>query len=130
MTIEGKYTISDTGCWEWNKCIRGKSGYGCMKVKGKVIDSHRASYIIHKGEIPKGMLVCHTCDNRKCINPNHLFLGTYSENMQDCAKKKRLFCQQRPLKHPSITSYQRGCRCIECKKIKAESELKYKAKRK
>lgn len=52
--------------------------------------SHRASYIIFKGEIPLGMDICHTCDNRQCINPDHLFLGTRQENMIDCMLKGRM----------------------------------------
>ncbi len=58
-----------------------------MKKKNDL--AHRASYRIHKGEIPEGMLVCHTCDNKRCTNPEHLFLGTYKDNTQDMHKKKR-----------------------------------------
>lgn len=76
-------------CWNWTASSRG-NGYGAFKFKGKVIDAHRVSWMIHNGEIPKGLFVCHKCDNRKCVNPDHLFLGTQKDNMQDCKNKGRL----------------------------------------
>lgn len=77
-------------CWIWTAAIRGKSGYGCLKYRNKIIDAHRVSWMIHYGEIPKGLCVCHHCDNRKCVNPNHLFLGSHKDNMQDCSLKGRI----------------------------------------
>lgn len=117
-----------TTCWIWTGAIRGKSGYGCLKYNGKVVDAHRISYIIHFGTIPNNKLVCHTCDNRKCVNPDHLFLGTYKDNHDDCVKKGRIIFSKK--KHPSIPAYKRGCRCSECTELVRIEKQKYRAKKK
>lgn len=87
-----KYTINKNGCWEWNeKDLRGKrrGDYGVLKINQKRISAHRLSYMIYKGNIPDEMLICHTCDNTKCVNPNHLFKGTHIDNMRDKINKNR-----------------------------------------
>lgn len=91
--------ISKVGeCWLWTGAKRGKSGYGAMKYNGKVVATHRVSWMIHNGEIPDGLNVCHKCDVRLCVNPDHLFLGTQSDNMMDCSNKGRLYVNpNRPL---------------------------------
>lgn len=76
-------------CWNWTASSRGQ-GYGAFKINGKVIDAHRVSWTIHFGEIPNGLFVCHKCDNKKCVNPDHLFLGTQKDNMNDCLQKGRM----------------------------------------
>jgi len=88
--LEKKSKINlETGCLEWIGRNIKHFGYGAVGFKGKQLRTHRASWLIYRGEIPKGKLVCHKCDNPKCINVDHLFLGSYKENMEDMLKKRR-----------------------------------------
>lgn len=67
-----------------------KSKYGAINIgMGKRMSAHRFSHKLYRGEIPKGVNVCHKCDTPKCVNPKHLFLGTAKDNIRDCIKKKR-----------------------------------------
>lgn len=65
------------------------NGYGQIHKDGKTAYAHRVAYEIANGPIPDGLFVCHSCDNRKCMNPEHLFLGTYLDNIGDMVGKNR-----------------------------------------
>jgi hypothetical protein len=78
-----------TGCWEWLGCVQA-NGYGRIRLGDKTDYVHRHVYKTFYGPIPEGHEVCHKCDNRKCCNPLHLFLGTRDDNMKDAMRKGRL----------------------------------------
>ena len=78
-----------SGCWLWTRGITG-GGYGTSYMNGNPIVAHRLSWIFYRGDIPAGMFVCHKCDIKLCVNPDHLFLGTQYDNMLDASRKKRL----------------------------------------
>jgi hypothetical protein len=81
-------TDNPNDCWLWTAhCI--SDGYGSMRVGGKETLAHRISWTIAYGEIPDGLSVCHHCDRPPCCNPNHLWLGTHKENMDDRERKGR-----------------------------------------
>lgn len=82
----------ETGCRNWIGGLRDtnpKKSYGVVYIKNKTMAAHRVSYEVFKGEKPGELLVCHKCDNPRCINPDHLFLGTALDNHNDCYNKGR-----------------------------------------
>lgn len=86
----------DGECWNWTGYVTS-DGYGRMGYDGRVEGCHRVAYQLVVGPIPEGMCVCHRCDNRRCVNPSHLFLGTNLDNMVDKTNKER---QARGETHP------------------------------
>lgn len=88
---EKVFPITETGCWIWMGATK-ELGYGVIGLGRReqgTAKAHRVSYELYVGTIPIGMNVLHRCDIPSCVNPHHLFLGTLSDNMIDCVKKKR-----------------------------------------
>lgn len=86
-----KYKVNEaTGCWEWTgQKKKDKFAYGLIWIGDRNYRAHRVSYEIHKGPIPEGLDILHSCDNPPCINPDHLSVGTRGENCQDAASRDR-----------------------------------------
>jgi len=89
--MENILVNTETGCWEWQGRIE-VTGYGGLSYKDKTQRAHRFAYTVFKGPIPKGMYVCHHCDVRHCVNPDHLFPGSHKDNMRDMTGKGRQAC--------------------------------------
>lgn len=85
--FESCFTVTP-GCWLWNGEI-GISGYGRFTTEGKKLRAHRFAYTAYKGPIPQGMLVLHSCDNPRCVNPDHLRVGTNVDNTRDKRDRNR-----------------------------------------
>ena len=79
-----KINKADSGCWEWTSAL-DNHGYAVISKHNKAAKAYREMYKLFIGPIPEGMCVLHKCDNRKCVNPDHLYIGTKSDNMMDRA---------------------------------------------
>lgn len=79
----------NTGCLVWSGKSFNQQGYGIVRHNGRNTSAHRLAWILANGPIPEGLHVCHRCDNPPCCNPEHLFIGTRKDNMQDCLAKGR-----------------------------------------
>lgn len=96
MKINAKYidrfwsqVVKTDTCWLWSGTPNKVNGYGRVNVGRAIIGAHRLSYMLMHGDIPKGLIVRHTCDTPLCVNPEHLVTGTQKDNMQDCIERGR-----------------------------------------
>ena len=86
--VLSNYAIADNGCWNWLG-VKNKDGYGLACYKGVVIRAHRLSYLNHVGLAESEKLVLHKCDNRLCMNPEHLYFGNNQDNTNDMKERNR-----------------------------------------
>ncbi|WP_435266563.1 HNH endonuclease signature motif containing protein [Shinella sp. BE166] len=106
------YTENDkTGCWEWTG-HKYRNGYGVLKVFGRDVSAHRYSYELHNGPIKAGFSILHSCDNKSCINPEHLRQGTHAENMAEAKERGLMKSKQKGRPSPA-----KGIRNVSAKPV-------------
>jgi hypothetical protein len=101
--FRNNFTITKCGCWNWNGSEESNT-YGRCRYKGNFCLSHRVSYLLYVGPITKGLKVLHKCNNKKCVNPEHLYLGTAYDNVQDSIDAGTHFS----LNHSDLSDFKSG----------------------
>lgn len=110
LLLERSVLVPFSGCRIWEASER--NGYGNLRLNNRTEYAHRLAYELFKGQIPEGLHVCHRCDVRACINPDHLFLGTNQDNIADSVAKGR---RSGPRNRPSGLTYcRRNPNAYEC----------------
>jgi len=102
-------------CWVWQG-IKNSNGYGRFSLNDKHRLAHKISFEMFVGAIPDGFNVCHNCDNRLCVNPLHLWLGTQSENLKDAVVKGRMF-------RPDTTGEKNGNRKLDWNQVRTIRQM-------
>ncbi len=107
--------MTEDGCWTWAAGM-DKDGYGRFRGEydgQKYTFAHRYSWALHnKKNVPKGMLVCHSCDNPRCVNPDHLFVGTEADNMADMVSKNRQHIPFGVVNHRAVITEEQALRIL------------------
>lgn len=122
------FVTKSDGCWNWPWVAKGNGrGYmGCGTTNGGSMLAYRASWILHFGIIPDGLCVCHRCDNPRCVRPDHLFVGTRSDNMRDCSNKGRSqnkdYSTRKGFSHHNSKLSKRTVDAIKSTKVSGDSQ--------
>ena len=119
-----KYVDKGDDCWLWTGTLY-RNGYGNLwdPAAGRKVLVHRYSYELHNGPIPDGLMVCHSCDVRHCVNPEHLWVGTASDNLGDMAVKGRSTKKTHCIHGHPIEQRANGYRW--CRQCTAEAQRRY-----
>lgn len=112
-----------SGCWYWTGAVSGSNGYGQYWTGERLVLAHRACFEASEGPIPVRLFACHKCDNRRCVRPSHIFVGTAKDNMQDCRRKGRMgmpdgLCRRG---HAMVGANIVGEQCRTCRDTMAEA---------
>lgn len=115
-------------CWPWKGYIN-PDGYGYFRGKGKAHLASKWAWLLTFGEVPKGLVVCHHCDNPPCCNPRHLFIGEPQHNVDDCVSKGRHVkgsrCMKRVLTEDMVTTLRRRASEVGIRSASEEMGIKY-----